>query len=117
LKIIPQVSHKDAVKYQINSDVLMLFIASASGSGVITGKLFEYLRTQKTILAMIPEISEAKTILKEAGHNYFSTMEDVEMIKKNIMEIIHSDNQEYKIPNDYKRENQVQRLINYVSKM
>ncbi|MEA1973581.1 MAG: hypothetical protein U9N34_09895, partial [Candidatus Cloacimonadota bacterium] len=117
LEIIPQVTHSEAIKYQFSSDVLLLFISSKSGAFFITGKVFEYLRTQKTILAMIPNPSEVRDIISQAGHNFITTMEDVVQIKKTVLQIISSKQKKYTIPFEYTRENQTKRLIKNVEKM
>ncbi|MCK4979205.1 MAG: glycosyltransferase, partial [Candidatus Delongbacteria bacterium] len=52
IRINSQIEHKEAIKSLMNCDALLLFIASHKGKGVLTGKLFEYLRSGKEIFAM-----------------------------------------------------------------
>lgn len=90
IKVNPQVEHKNAVNSIMNCDALLLFIASYKGRGVITGKLFEYLRSGKKILAMVPPDGEAADILKHNEQNLICAMEDVDGIKKNFIELLRS---------------------------
>ena len=87
LTIIPQVNHKKALEYLMNSDVLLLFIGTPKGKGVFPGKLFEYIRSGKEILAMVPPDGEAASILKENNHSFICAMEDISSIKKNFLRI------------------------------
>ncbi len=57
--------HKQAVKKMINADVLLLILDPIERTAVLTGKLFEYLRAQRPILALADRNSEAaKMIVK-----------------------------------------------------
>ena len=85
VKIIPQVSHRKAVEFMLNSDVLLLFVSSKKGRGVLTGKIFEYLYAKKEILAMIPPDGEAAEILQTRKYNFICAMEDVDGIKRNFL--------------------------------
>ncbi|RLC48388.1 MAG: hypothetical protein DRI23_10455 [Candidatus Cloacimonadota bacterium] len=80
IKIIHQVSHKEAIELMIDSDGLLIFVAQHRGKNVITGKLLEYLRCQKPVFAMIPLEGEAAKILKQAGHHFIVPMEDPKLI-------------------------------------
>jgi len=90
IKISPQVEHKTAVELIHSADVLLLFIPDINSDDVIPGKIFEYLRAKKPILAMIPENGEPAKILKEAGHTYFSTMENIDSIIDNLKHLINA---------------------------
>ncbi len=76
-----QVEHDKAIEKMLSTDYLLLFVSSINSQGVITGKLFEYLRSRKPILAMIPKAGEAEQILRSNGYNLITTMEDVSTIK------------------------------------
>lgn len=88
LKTRNQVSHPEAVALMKSSDALLLFLSSKNSTDVIPGKIFEYMRTGVPILAMISESSETAQILKDVGHNYFCSMEDIEMIKTKLNDLI-----------------------------
>lgn len=113
IEILPQVNHKEAVGIMQKSDVLILFIATASGKNVLTGKIFEYLRTGKEILAMVPRQGDAEKLLKTENYNHICTMEDVKEIKKQILMLIKNNRESmkvHKVNPEYSRENQVMKL-------
>jgi len=76
----PQVNHREAVRRELGASLLLLFIPTPMGEGVLTGKLFEYLRAGRPILAMVPPQGEAARILRSAGHTFICAMEDTASI-------------------------------------
>jgi glycosyltransferase involved in cell wall biosynthesis len=117
IKLNPQIEHKEAIKSLMNCDALLLFIASHKGKGVLTGKLFEYLRSGKEILAMVPPDGEAAEILIQNKQNLICNMEDVEMIAKNFLMLIETlKNKKIKreYSNKFSRENQTIEFLNFV---
>jgi glycosyltransferase involved in cell wall biosynthesis len=110
IKITPQLEHDKAIEFLMNSDALLLFIASKNGKGVLTGKIFEYLRSGKEILAMVPLEGEAAEILRKNNHKFLCPMENVEQIKDKLMKLIVYLNSgkkiNYNIPFEYSRERQ-----------
>jgi len=120
IKITPQLEHDQAIEVLMNSDALLLFIASKNGKGVLTGKIFEYLRSGKEILAMVPLDGEAAEILRENGHNFLCPMENVQEIKKKILELLayitSQNNVEREIPEEYSREKQSKNFLNNLNK-
>ena len=116
IKINSQIEHKDAIKSLMNCDALLLFIASHKGKGVLTGKLFEYLRSGKEILAMVPPEGEAAEILRHNKHDLICEMEDIEMIAKNflkLIKILNKKSKKRKINFEFSRESQTQEFLNY----
>lgn len=87
MKIIPQVEHPEAVEYVTSSDGMLLFIAPFGSKGVISGKLFEYLRAGKEILSMLPLDGEAAEILRKSGYDLVTTFDDINSIKENFLEL------------------------------
>ncbi|MDD3050480.1 MAG: glycosyltransferase [Candidatus Cloacimonetes bacterium] len=71
IEICPQTVHNEAVKKMMESDCLLLFIPSTDRGSTLTGKIFEYIRTHKPILAMIPPIGEAADILRSCGQKKY----------------------------------------------
>lgn len=116
VKIIPQVTHDLAVEKINQADVLLVFIANKDGKGVLTGKLFEYLRSGSMILPMIPTDGEAADILKTLGYDKLCAEDDISQIKEYLMQICTDTFNNYpKNINDcliYSRENQALKLIN-----
>lgn len=121
LTIIPQTGHQQALAMMADSDVLLLFIASHRENSVLTGKLFEYLRSGKNILAMVPPQGEAARILRRLGHNYLCPMEDVAAVKDKILQIwadLESGRTgNYQIDPHYSRENQTRELAERLNQL
>ena len=67
VKLIPYCSHDEAIAYNQESDVLLMVIANDKWKYNVTGKIFEYIRSGKPILAIIPEDGDAAKILKETA--------------------------------------------------
>lgn len=73
-------SRKDAITLQASSDILVLLETSApSATGVLTGKIFEYLATDRPILLIGPDNdSELHSLI--AKHNRLIRIEEVQQI-------------------------------------
>ncbi|MGH7496603.1 MAG: glycosyltransferase [bacterium] len=52
ITVMPQVSHREALRYQMESDVLLILQPGTSVS--VPGKIFEYIGMRKRILALTP---------------------------------------------------------------
>ncbi|MDP8313975.1 MAG: glycosyltransferase [Candidatus Celaenobacter antarcticus] len=120
IDVVPQISHKKVIEKMLSADVLILFVATYKGKGVIPGKLFEYLRSQKEILAMIPPDGETAEILKYHGHTMICSVEDIEKLKANFIEIYNKvltgREQSYKIDEFYSREHQTKEFMDFIQK-
>ncbi len=81
LVISGYVTHKEAIKIQRSSQVLLLIeIDSFDTRGIIPGKIFEYLAAKRPILAVGPKNWDVGIILNKSGSgNYFSYKEDEEL--------------------------------------
>ncbi len=65
-EFIPHVPHKEAINYMRNSDALLLVIPDVLDShGILTGKLFEYLASRKTIICIGAKDGDAAKIIEE----------------------------------------------------
>jgi len=68
LEVIPTVTHERSVGYLNESTALLLVIPEViNDKGILTGKLFEYLASRKTIVCIGPEDGEAAKIINECG--------------------------------------------------
>ncbi|HUX59161.1 MAG TPA: glycosyltransferase [Bacteroidales bacterium] len=69
VEFIPYTAHKEAIKYMLNSSVLLLIIPFyQNNKSIITGKLFEYLATGTPVICLGPGAGDAAGLLKESGH-------------------------------------------------
>jgi glycosyltransferase involved in cell wall biosynthesis len=74
------VSREKACQAQNDADVLLLFQAQGF-EWAVGGKLYEYLMTEKPILACVPESGEAASIIKELSAGLVANPADVAGIK------------------------------------
>lgn len=86
LKIIGYVSHKEAIKKQRSSQLLLLIeINSYETIGIIPGKLFEYMAAERPILAIGPEGSDVEEIIKKTNTGKYFDYESMEEVKNYIL--------------------------------
>lgn len=80
------VSHKDAVAEQRKSQVLLLVeIDSEETKCIIPGKLFEYLVSERPIIAVGPEEADFSSIIKTTNTGVFITYDDKDKLKDSIL--------------------------------
>ena len=73
INLVGYVSHKEAIKHQKQSQVLLLIeIDSEETKCIIPGKLFEYMASERPIVALGPKDSDVQSIIKQTNTgNYF----------------------------------------------
>lgn len=81
ISVVGYLNHKDAVESQRSSQMLLLIeINKPETRGIIPGKLFEYLASQRPILAIGPKDWDAgKIIAKTSAGNYFTYDEKLKL--------------------------------------
>ena len=85
------VSHKDAIKFQKQSQVLLLIeIDSEDTKCIIPGKLFEYMVSNRPILAIGPDGSDVHDILKTTNTGNYFLYNDYDAIKNTIISLFES---------------------------
>lgn len=108
--MMSQKIHSAAIQIMLESDILLLIIGDEKNKWMLTGKLFEYLRCQKPILAFTYEQSEAADILRSCGHQAICDINDTDDIKENLIRLVKTLKEgtfSFKIPIEYERSNQV----------
>ena len=86
LELNGYVSHKEAVRLQHSSQMLLLIeIDSEETRGIIPGKLFEYLVTQRPILAVGPENADIQKIITETNSGKFFRYSEKQEIKDYVL--------------------------------
>ncbi|BCY28859.1 glycosyltransferase family 4 protein [Flavobacterium okayamense] len=84
------VSHEEALQQQRCSQALLLIeINSKETECIIPGKVFEYIVSERPIIAIGPEKADFASILKETNTGKFFTYYDKELIKKHILELFN----------------------------
>ena len=80
------VSHKEAIGHQRKSQVLLLVeIDSAETKSIIPGKVFEYMVSERPIIAIGPKDSDFAEIITATNTGTFFTYTDKEKLKKTLL--------------------------------
>lgn len=80
------VSHDEAVSHQRSSQVLLLIEINAEETRcIIPGKLFEYMVSERPIIAIGPKASDFESILKETNTGQFFTYYEKAQLKETII--------------------------------
>jgi glycosyltransferase involved in cell wall biosynthesis len=69
VEFIPYVDHATAIRYMLDTSVLLLIIPDHhSNKSIITGKLFEYIASGKPLICLGPTDGDAAGFLSKNGH-------------------------------------------------
>ena len=83
---IDYLKHKDVLEYQNKSQILLLCINNVpSAKGIITGKIFEYLNSQRPILCIGPENGDAAEIINNTNSGFVINFEEEIKLKSVIL--------------------------------
>jgi glycosyltransferase involved in cell wall biosynthesis len=88
LNLTKYVPHTKAIALQKQSQVLLLLIPQVVGAkGIVTGKIFEYLVSNRPILAIAPTDSDVSTIISDTKTGTVICFEDIVQLKTTIIEL------------------------------
>lgn len=80
------VSHKESIIYQKKSQLLLLIeIDSENTKCIIPGKLFEYMVSNRPIVAIGPKASDVEQIIKETNTGNYFLYDDYKSLKTTIL--------------------------------
>lgn len=109
--------HQESLKLSSNSEVLLLITGQGDKvKSVYTGKVFEYLRLKKPILALSPKGSVVEELLSETKSGINVEYDDIEGIEKAILKYYNDwkHGKEFKVNEDeikkYERKNLTKKL-------
>lgn len=86
LELKGYVPHKEALRLQHSSQMLLLIeIDSEETKGIIPGKIFEYMVTQRPILAVGPENADIQKIITETNTGKFFLYKERQEIKDHVL--------------------------------
>lgn len=89
LEFIPYVGHAAAIEFMFKTSVLLLIIPDhQSNKSIITGKLFEYIASDKPIICLGPPDGDAAEIIRKTGHGNTFTYSDSEGIYEYLSRLI-----------------------------
>ena len=87
IKIKPYIPHKDAIRKMCESDFLFLVIPNTKKNiGIVTGKLFEYIRSMRKIIMIGPPNSDAAKIIAQTNSGICFDYTEKNKIKHLLME-------------------------------
>jgi glycosyltransferase involved in cell wall biosynthesis len=87
ITVHPYMEHRQCLQKLLSSDALLLLEGSGPGSGAFyTGKVFEYMNTNRPIIAVIPENGAAAGLIRETGTGSVSDCGNLKEIKQNVLE-------------------------------
>lgn len=87
LNVVGYVSHDEAVHFQKKSQVLLLIeIDSIETKAIIPGKLFEYMVSERPIVAIGPTDTDVEKIIKETNTGHYFNYDSEAELKHQILE-------------------------------
>jgi len=89
VKLVRYVPHKECLELMLNSQALLLLITveDPRGEGILTGKLFEYLASQRPILAIAPENGAAANVIRSLKAGIIVSQNNIQLIKDTILKL------------------------------
>ncbi|MDX1829154.1 MAG: glycosyltransferase family 4 protein [Lutibacter sp.] len=91
VNVINYVPHNKIGNYQKTSQILLLVVNNVpSAKGIITGKIFEYLKAKRPILVIAPNKGDLANIIKDTNAGFVIDYEDKELLKSTILALYTS---------------------------
>lgn len=86
-EILPYMPHREALKEVFQADVLLLLInRTPNAEGFLSGKVFEYLLSQRPIFCVGPAEGDAAEMLQETGGGVSHHYDDVQAMKSRLFD-------------------------------
>ncbi|WP_299126179.1 glycosyltransferase family 4 protein [uncultured Winogradskyella sp.] len=86
VEVVGYVSHDDAIKFQMKSQLLLLIeINSVDTKAIIPGKVFEYLISETPILAIGPKDADVEQIIKSTNTGVYFNYNQKQELKSQIL--------------------------------
>lgn len=83
VSFVAYVPHKDVMRFQRSAQVLLLAVNNVpSSKSLITGKIFEYLQSQRPVIGIGPVDGDLAAILNETGAGQVVDFEDLVSLKE-----------------------------------
>lgn len=83
VSFVAYVPHKDVLRFQRSAQVLLLAVNNVpSSKSLITGKIFEYLQSQRPVIGIGPVDGDLAAILNETGAGQVVDFEDLFSLKQ-----------------------------------
>jgi glycosyltransferase involved in cell wall biosynthesis len=93
VEFIQYVNHSTAIKYMMDSSLLLLIIPDhKSNKSIITGKIFEYIASGKPVICLGPEDGDAAEILNRCHSGETFRYDDSQAIEAYITKMLNYEN-------------------------
>ena len=80
------IPHNEAITSMVSSDLLLIIInKSINQSGILPGKMYEYIGSGNPILCIGPKGSDAEKLMNSIDSNYFSPYDSVDIILERLL--------------------------------
>lgn len=91
VEIFSYMDHDECIKHMLQSDALLLIEGGGHGSEAFyTGKVFEYMVTNRPIIAVVPKNGAAAQVIRQTRTGLVSDFDDVKQTKENILTFYNS---------------------------
>jgi glycosyltransferase involved in cell wall biosynthesis len=88
INYLPYMEHKKSIEMLIQSDVLLFIIGEGKGAeNFYSGKVFEYMNTNRPILALVPPKGVAADVIRETCTGYISETTNINQIKELVVKL------------------------------
>jgi glycosyltransferase involved in cell wall biosynthesis len=89
LEHVDYLPRAESLRLQRDSEALLLLVPDAGGrgTGVLSGKVFEYIAAGRPILAVVPPDGAAAELIRETGSGVVAAPDDVDGIKSALLEL------------------------------
>lgn len=89
IELCPPISYREALAEMLRADVLLVMQA-ANCNAQIPAKIYEYLRAARPIAALTDPMGDTAGVLRKAGINWISQLDDPDAIAARILEIFNA---------------------------
>jgi len=88
VQLTDYLSHVEVLRHQSSARVLLLVTNNVpSAKGIITGKIFEYLKSKRPILAIAPKDGDLAEIIEKSNSGEVIGFDDEENLKKSVLNL------------------------------
>ncbi|MEZ5000760.1 MAG: glycosyltransferase family 4 protein [Bacteroidales bacterium] len=109
---VPYVEHTDSIQYMVNSNLLLLVIPDhPQNELIVTGKLFEYLRSGSPVMCLCSPGNEASGIIEQVGAGQSFNYNDTEGMMVYLNQVINHGSS-YEVPSRFSRKEITKQLLN-----
>jgi glycosyltransferase involved in cell wall biosynthesis len=118
LKKLGYISHNDVINEQKKSRVLLLMVNNTPNSrGIITGKVFEYMASNRPILVIGPEDGDLANIIRQTNTGFVTGFDNEIKLEESILKLFKNKENFDSNLKMYSRENLTKKLSSILDKM